>query len=98
MKFLSVRDLRGKSAAVWRELPREREMVVTSNGRPVALLTAVDETSVEESLAAWRQVRATRAIAAIQQQSMQKGTDSFSMDEIDAEIGKSRASRRKRVR
>lgn len=98
MKFLSVRDLRGKSASVWRELPREREMVVTNNGRPVALLTAVDETSVEESLAAWRQVRATRALASIQQQSMQKETDSFSMDEIDAEIGKSRADRRKRVR
>ena len=36
MKLLSVRDLRTHSARVWRELPDEGEMVVTSNGRPVA--------------------------------------------------------------
>ena len=98
MKFLSVRDLRGKSAQVWRELSSEREMVVTSNGRPVALLTAVDETSVEASLAAWRQVRATQAVTSIQQQSMRQGTDGFSMDEIDQEIRAARNIRRKRVR
>jgi len=96
MKFLSVRDLRGNSARVWRELPDEREMVVTSNGRPVAVLTAVDESSVEQSLAAWRQVRATQAIADIQRQSVQKGTDQISMDEIDAEIAVVRRARRKR--
>ncbi len=98
MKFLSVRDLRGKSAQVWRELPNEREMVITSNGRPVAMLTSVDETSVEQSLAAWRQVRATQAITSIHQKSMQQGTDNISMDDIDAEIGKARRNRRKRSR
>lgn len=98
MKFLSVRDLRGNSARVWRELPGEREMVVTSNGRPVAVLTAVDEGNVEQSLAAWRQVRATQAIAVIQRQSVQHGTDQLSMDEIDDEIAKLRQDRRKRAR
>ena len=98
MRFLSVRDLRGKSASIWRSLPDEREMIITNNGRPVALLTAVDETNVEESLAAWRQIRATQALTAIQQQSMQKGTDRFSMDEIDSEIAQSRESRQKRIR
>ena len=98
MKFLSVRDLRGRSAEVWRELSVEREMVVTSNGRPVALLTAVDEANVEESLAAWRQVRATQAVTSIQQQSMRKGTDDFAMAEIDGEVGKARTARRKRIR
>jgi len=97
MKFLSVRDLRGQSAKVWRELPNEKEMVITSNGRPVALLTAVDETSVDKSLAAWRQVRAMQAIASLQQQSMKQGTDNLSMDDIDAEIKESRDSRRKRI-
>ena len=96
MKFLSVRDLRGKSAQVWRELPNEREMVITSNGRPVAVLTSVDEDSVETSLAAWRQVRATQAITSIQQKSMQRGTDSISMKEIEYEITEARRSRWKR--
>ena len=97
MKFLSVRDLRGKSAQVWRELSREREMVVTHNGRPIAVLTAVDESTVEESLVAWRRVRATQAIASIQQESLRKGAGGIAMGEIVAEIGKARRARRKPV-
>ena len=86
MKFLSVRDLRGKSAEVWRELPDEKEMVITNNGRPVAVLTAVDEASLESSIAAWRQVRAAKALAALQLESVRKGTDSMTMEDIDKEI------------
>jgi len=96
MRFLSVRELRGNSARVWRELPEEREMVVTSNGRPVAVLTAVDEGSVEQSLVAWRRVRATQAIGDIQQESVRKGTDRLSMREINAEIREARRARRER--
>ena len=95
MKFLSVRDLRGNSARVWRELPNEREMIVTSNGRPVALLTAVDQSNVEQSLSAWRRVRTTQAISDIQLESARKGTDHLSISDIEAEIAKVRQERRK---
>ena len=95
MKFLSVRELRGNSARVWRELPNEREMVVTSNGRPVALLTAVDPSTVEQSLSAWRRVRATQAISDIQRESIRKGTDQLPMTDVDAEIMRVRQGRRK---
>jgi antitoxin (DNA-binding transcriptional repressor) of toxin-antitoxin stability system len=95
MKFLSVRDLRGNSARVWRELPNEREMIVTSNGRPVALLTAVDQSNVEQSLSAWRRVRTTQAISDIQLESARKGTDHLSISDIEAEIAKVRKERRK---
>jgi len=98
MKFLSVRDLRGNSAQVWRDLPRENEMIVTSNGRPVAVLTAVNESNVESSLAAWRQARALQVITAIQTESARQGTSNLSMDEVDAEIAQVRRHRRKRVR
>ena len=95
MKFISIRDLRGKSARILGELPNEREMVVTNNGRPVAILTPVDETNVEESLKDWRRVRADRAIASMQRESMRKGTDKMTMDEIDAVIREARIARRK---
>jgi prevent-host-death family protein len=95
MRFLSVRDFRGNSARVWRELPTEKEMVITSNGRPVAVLTAVDSTTVEQSLAAWRRVRATQAISDIQRESVRKGTDQLSMADVDAEIADVRQARRK---
>ena len=98
MKFLSVRDLRIKSAQVWHELPIEKEMVITNNGRPVAVITAVDESTVESSVAAWRQVRATQAIVSIQQESMNKGNDKISMEQIDLEIKETRLARLARLK
>ena len=94
MRFVSVRDLRGRSAEVWRDLPGEREMVITSNGRPIAILVAVDETDLEESLEAVRRARAVEAVASLQRRSAQSGTNEISMDEIDEEI---KTVRRKRT-
>ncbi|MDA3937979.1 MAG: type II toxin-antitoxin system Phd/YefM family antitoxin [Spirochaetia bacterium] len=96
MKFLSIRDLRSKSAQVWQELPLEREMVITNNGRPIAVISSVDEGTVESSLATWRQVRATQAIVSIQKESMKKGNDRISIEQIDSEINKTRRARQKR--
>jgi antitoxin (DNA-binding transcriptional repressor) of toxin-antitoxin stability system len=95
MRFLSVRDLRGKSAQVWKDLPEEREMVVTSNGRPVAILAAITESTLEEALSAFRQARAVEAVVSLQRKSARQGTDKISMEEINAEI---KAVRKKRPR
>ena len=94
MKFVSIRDLRGKSAEIWKKLPGEREMIITSNGRPIAILAAVNESNLEESLSAFRQARAVEAVASLQRRSVEEGTDTISMEEIDAEI---KAVRRKRA-
>lgn len=95
MKFLSVRDLRGHSAKVWKELPEEREMIITSNGRPIAILAAINEANLEESLSAFRTARAVEAVAYLQRRSVEQGTDRLLPDEIAAEI---KAVRSKRTR
>ncbi len=95
MKFVSIRDLREKSGEVWKTLPGEGEMVITSNGRPIAILAAVNESNLEESLSAFRRARAVEAVAGLQRRSVEQGTDRVSMEEIDAEI---QAVRRKRSR
>ena len=95
MKFLSVRDLKTKSSQVWKELPDQKEMIVTSNGRPIALLSSINENNLEQVLSAFRHARATHAVALIQFESTQKGTVKLSMDEIDAEIGAVRSKRKK---
>lgn len=95
MKFISVRDLRGKSAEVWKNLPGEREMVVTSNGRPIAILAAVSESNLEESISAFRQARAVEAVVSLQRRSLEQGTDSIKAKEIETEI---QAVRKKRTR
>ena len=95
MKFLSVRELRGHSARVWAELPAEREMVITNNGRPVAILTTVGESDVEESLSAIRRARAASAVTSLQRRSVERGLDRIRPEEIAAEIVQVRKNRAK---
>jgi antitoxin (DNA-binding transcriptional repressor) of toxin-antitoxin stability system len=95
MKFLSVRDLKTKSSQVWKELAGQKEMIVTSNGRPIALLSSINENNLEQILTAFRRARATSAVASIQYESTQKGTDKISMDEINSEIKEVRSIRKK---
>ncbi len=95
MKFLSVRDLRGQSAKVWKELPEQREMIITSNGRPIAILAAINESNFEQALSAFRAARAVEATTSLQRRSVAFGADQMTPEEIDAEI---KAVRRARAR
>ncbi len=49
MKFASVRDLRSRPSEVWESLA-EDEVVVTSNGKPIALMTRIEEHDDIEAL------------------------------------------------
>lgn len=86
MRFISIRDLRSRSAQIWKELPQDKEMVVTNNGRPVAILAAVSESNLEEALAAFRRARAIEAVVQLQSRSVAAGADTLTPEEIDAEI------------
>lgn len=46
MKSITLRDLPGKSAEFCTGLRIERGVVVTSNGRPIAVLSAVNEANL----------------------------------------------------
>ena len=90
MKFLTVRDLRSKSAQIWKELPKEHEMIITNNGRPVAILSSTNEDDLETALNSIRRARIADAISALQQESVQQGTDNITLEEINSEIRNSR--------
>ena len=95
MKFITVRDLRGRSGQVWSQLAHERDLILTSNGKPFAILSAVSEETLEESLAAMRQSRAIAAVERMQARSVAAGTDTLSLREINAEIAAARKARRR---
>jgi antitoxin (DNA-binding transcriptional repressor) of toxin-antitoxin stability system len=95
MKFITVRDLRGRSGQVWTKLAREREVILTSNGKPIAILSSVSEETLEESLTAVRRARAVAAVETMQRQSVQAGTDHLSPADIAAEIKAVRKARRR---
>ena len=93
MKFITVRDLRGRSGQVWTKLAREREIILTSNGKPIAILSAVSGDTLEESLVAVRRARAVAAVETMQRHSVQIGTNKLSPRDIAAEIKAARKAR-----
>ncbi|MEW5947198.1 MAG: type II toxin-antitoxin system Phd/YefM family antitoxin [bacterium] len=95
MKFVSVRELRNEAARVWGDLKSEREIVLTSNGRPVAIMTAVTGENLETEIRAVRRARALLALERIHDASLEKGLDSITTDEIDAAIGESRRGKKR---
>jgi prevent-host-death family protein len=95
MKFITVRELRAKAAEVWRELAGEKDVVVTSNGKPVALLSAASEETLEESLLLLRRARAQAALRALQSRAAKAGKRNTPLAAINAEIA---AVRRRRAK
>jgi antitoxin (DNA-binding transcriptional repressor) of toxin-antitoxin stability system len=93
MKFVTVRDFRTSPAAIWKRLPKEQEMVITHNGKPIALLTPLSDETLEDTVSAVRRAKAINAVKLMQQQSILNGTDKMTMEEIDEEISKARKER-----
>ncbi len=85
MEYLSVRDLR-TSKEVWQRLKQDGEMVVTNNGKPIAVMLNIDGQDLDERLKAIRRAEAFELMREIQLQSVRNRTDSLTMDEIDEEI------------
>lgn len=93
MKFITVRDLRTSPAKIWKTLPDEQEMIITNNGKPIALLTPLSDSNLEVTLSSVRQARATAAVRNMQQTSTRAGNNTMTQDAIQAEIKSVRTSR-----
>ena len=94
MRFITIRDLRSCSARIQRELPKEKEMILTSNGKPIAILSAVTGDRLEESLAIIHRAKAIEAVNYLQEQSIKNGADRLTLEEINKEIASERKRRR----
>jgi antitoxin (DNA-binding transcriptional repressor) of toxin-antitoxin stability system len=95
MKFVTARDLRLKPGEVWKRLLKEQELVVTLNGRPVALLTRTAEESLEDDLLALRRARAQAAVERMQRAAGASGLDKLPDREIEKVIAGTRRTRRR---
>jgi prevent-host-death family protein len=93
MKFISMRDLRLRPGKVWKMAKEEGDVVLTVNGRPVAILTGVDENSLETEVSAIRRARALQALDSLQVASLRKRTDRITADKIDREVRAVRKTR-----
>ena len=93
MDFITVRDLRTRPGQIWDKLRQQRDLILTSNGRPIAVLSHIDEGGVEETLAALRRARAQAALSRLRADATAQSLDRLSTNEIEAEITAARAER-----
>lgn len=93
MKFVTTRDLRNRPGFV-RDLVQQGEVVLTSNGRPIAILLGIEEDNLEETAQAIRQARAQRAVSRMRQGAARRGIDRTPPAAIDAQVRSLRSKRK----
>ena len=97
MKFVSSRELRINPGAVWKRLRQEKDLVITSNGKPVAVLTFAEEDNLEDVLTTLRQGRAQAAVTHLRQAAVARGLNTLTDEAIQNIIQKTRRGGRRKA-
>lgn len=93
MDYIAVNELK-RPRAVRERLAAEEEMLLTSNGRPMAVLMYVDEEDdPEDVLTAVRDARSRIALRRIRERARSTGADKLSGADIDKVIAGARRER-----
>ena len=95
MKFMSAREFRVNTGTMRRDLDRDEEVVLTANGRPFAIVSAVRPESFDKELRAIRGARAKVALERVRESAARVGTAEMPMAEIDTIIRDTRRAKRK---
>jgi prevent-host-death family protein len=93
MKFVSSREIRVNPRPVFEAAGEGDEVIITSRGKPVALLVGVDGDDLEETLRLLRRARAQAAVSRMRRASEQSGLSGMAETEIEAEIAAARGER-----
>lgn len=85
MKFISLRELRNRPGAI-RELAQKEDLVLTADGKPIAILMGIENDDVEQAALILRQARAQHALTRMRSQASRSGVAQLSTRAIKAEI------------
>lgn len=86
MRFFTDREFRNEPGKI-REALASQEVVMTSRGKPYAVLLPVhDSNEIEEVLLLASRIRAQMALSSVRRKAAQSGLHEISEVEIDAEI------------
>ena len=88
MNFYSVRDLRTDSRRMWADLTNGKEIVLTNNGKPSALIIDIPEGSFDETVQAVRQAKAMIALNSMRYKAAKEGY--LSDEDIESLIDEAR--------
>ena len=94
MKFITVRDFRTYPKKIWDELGEMQEMVITNNGKPIALLTPLLGANFESTVKAVRQAKAKMSVEKMRQISLNPKNNNLTGKEIDKIITLARKNKK----
>ena len=93
LKWLTTRELVARPGAVLKALPQDGAALLTTNGKPRALLLPVNEATFLEDVTAIIGYLAEQGAQRARAKAVAKRRDQMSDDAIDAVIAKTRATR-----
>lgn len=93
MKFMSAREFRVNTGGMRRDLDRDEEVVLTANGRPFAIVSAVCPEWFDKELRAIRGARAKIALERVRESAARAGTADLPMKEVAAIIAGARRAK-----
>jgi prevent-host-death family protein len=93
MKFVTVRDFRIRPGEVWKNLEKDEEVIITSNGKPIAMITGISDVTFDETIKVFRRAKAELAVSRMRKTATKNGLTGLSREEIDAEIKAVRKAR-----
>ena len=89
MSYIAVKDLK-KTKLLWEMLQNEREIVVTRDGKPAAVIVGVSPETVDEALS---QIRRALFSAAVSRARRRAENEPLDGDELEGAIRESRRER-----
>jgi prevent-host-death family protein len=96
MRFISVREHKNNLTKTWRSVRRDGYVVLTNHGKPFAVVSTTDAKRLGDSIRELERQRFKGILAEIREGSVRNGTDTMTMEEIDAEVSRMRRERRAR--
>ncbi|MCP4897646.1 MAG: type II toxin-antitoxin system Phd/YefM family antitoxin, partial [bacterium] len=82
MKFVSIRDFRNQTARIRENLAVEHEIVITANGKPIAILAELDEDSLQNRLNALRRECVQRMLNPVRARSTKSEVHQMNMKDV----------------
>ena len=90
MEFVAARDFRIRPGQVWKKLKKSGNLLVTSNGKPVAMLRDIKGHDVEEELRIAAQAKGLSAVSRLRASAYPAGLSAMSEAAIEKEIAAAR--------
>jgi prevent-host-death family protein len=93
MDFVTVRALRADAAKVWARIDAGSDVVITRNGKPIAVLVGTAPDKLDATLRAIRAARLLGALKDTRAAAREKGSDRMTSEDIHAEVEATRKGR-----